>query len=277
MKKNFVSVKNFSYAQALREIGVSYLGGTSTSMKTRLSEENGTLTYIIYLAPADLSGYNVCPCSKWCKRFCLNGSGHSKIDILSGKNNIQKARIKKAIAFFENKNAFMFALIHEIKKAMKKAEKLGLNFAIRLNGTSDLSPEDFVYNGKNILEIFPDVQFYDYTKVPARLSLLNKYENYDLTFSFDGHNWKSAEKFLQNGGKVAVVFAGHNLPVSYKDYQVVNGNNYDMRFLDPAQSIIGLSYHPVAADYVKIDGKNVFVEPKTDFVVRSDNRNCVFA
>lgn len=265
-------MKKLSYAESLRQIGVSYLGGTSTSMKTRLSEENGTLTYIVYLAPADESGYNVCPCSKFCKRFCLSESGLSKIDILSGKNAIKKARIRKTIAFFENRNAFMVALIHEIKKAQKKAQKLGLKFAIRLNGTSDLSPEDFVYDGRNILEIFSDIQFYDYTKVPSRISLMEKYDNYDLTFSYDGHNWRTAEKFLEKGGKAAVVFSGHNLPNFFHGYKVISGNETDTRFLDPQKVVVGLHYHPVAADYVKQpDGTRKFVEPRTDFVVRSDN------
>jgi len=258
----------FSYAEALRQIGVSYLGGTSTSMKTRLSEENGTLTFCIYLSPADLSGYNVCPCSKFCRRFCLNGSGLSKIDILSGKNVIQKARMKKTIAFFENRTAFMVALVVEISRAEKKAKKLGLKFAVRLNGTSDLSPELFTLNGKNILEIFSHVQFYDYTKVFHRVKLMEKYPNYDVTFSFDGHNWDKCEKFLQKGGKAAVVFSGHSLPKFFHGFPIISGNDYDMRYLDPKGTIIGLSYHPVAADYV--DGK--FVEPVTDFVIRSDNK-----
>ena len=273
MKKVYLTAKQFSYAECLRQIGVSYLGGTSTSMKTRLSEENGTLTYIIYLSPANLSGYNVCPCSKWCKRFCLNGSGLSKIDILSGKNHIQKARMRKTIAFFEKHEYFMYAMIHEIKKAMKKAEKLGLNFAIRINGTSDLSPELFTFDGKNILQIFSEAQFYDYTKVPSRLSLMEKYPNYDLTFSYDGHNWKSAEKFLENNGKVAVVFSGKYLPKKFHGFDVISGNETDTRFLDPKKVIIGLHYHPVAADYKKLpNGKREYVEPHTDFVVRSDNK-----
>lgn len=269
MRKIYVNGKYFSYAQALREIGVSYLGGTSTSMKTRLSEENGTLTFCVYLSPADLSGYNVCPKSKWCKRFCLNGSGLSKIDILSGKNVIQKARIKKTIAFFENRDAFMVALITEIRRAQRKAKKMGLKFAVRINGTSDLNPELFRLNGKNILEIFSDVQFYDYTKVFHRTTLMKKYPNYDVTFSYDGHNWDDCEKFLKNGGKAAVVFSGHSLPKFFHGFPIVSGNDYDMRYLDPKGHVIGLSYHPVAADYVS--GK--YVEPRTDFVVRSDDKN----
>lgn len=270
-------MEKLSYAAALRQIGVSYVGGTSTSMKTRLSEENGTLTYCVYLSPADLSGYNVCPCSKWCKRFCLNGSGLSKIDILSGKNTIQKARVKKTIAFFENRIAFMTALVAEISRAERKAKSLGLDFAVRLNGTSDLNPELFTLNGKNILEIFSHIQFYDYTKVPSRIKLMEKYDNYDLTFSYDGHNWNVAEKFLRAGGKCAVVFS-KNLPKTFHGYPITSGNEYDMRYLDPKGHVIGLHYHPVANDYVMTEkGKREFVEPHTDFVVRTDNKFAVYA
>lgn len=277
LNQTLTVMKKLSYAKALREIGVTYLGGTSTSMKTRLSEEAGTLTYCVYLAPADMSGYNVCPCSKWCRRFCLNASGLSCIDILAGKNVIQKARVLKTIAFFEKKEAFMTCLITEINRARNRAKREGLNFAVRLNGTSDIDPEEFVYEGKCILDIFPDVQFYDYTKVPARFRVAERHPNYDLTFSFDGHNWKTGQKFIMKGGRVAVVFA-HELPKTFHGYPVISGNEYDMRFLDPAGTVIGLHYHPVAADFQKgKDGHRKFVEPTTDFVIRSDNRHAVYA
>lgn len=165
----------------------------------------------------------------------------------------------------------MKMLVHEINKAEKRAKDLNLPFAIRLNCTSDLSPELFVdpETGKNILELFPDVQFYDYTKVPNRIKLLGKYGNYDLTFSFDGYNWQTAKEFIENGGRAAVVFAGDKLPETYKGYKVINGNNYDMRFLDPGKCVIGLSYHPVANDYKVINGVRTFVAPDTKFVVKT--------
>ena len=73
-----------------------------------------------------------------------------------------------------------------------------VGFLYVFNGTSDLSPLVFKYQGKNILEWFPNVQFYDYTKVPSRYRLLSKYKNYDLTFSFDGHNWDKCEEIFES-------------------------------------------------------------------------------
>ena len=165
----------------------------------------------------------------------------------------------------------MQLMIAEINRSRNYARKRGLNFAVRINGTSDISPEDFIYNGKNILEMYPDIQFYDYTKVAGRISILNKYANYDLTFSYDGYNWETAEKYLKNGGRVAVVFAGDKLPETFAGYKVINGNNYDMRYLDGSGVIIGLSYHPVANDYKIINGVRTFVAPETPFVIKQND------
>ena len=258
-------MQKVSYKSLLKQVGVSYIGNTKQSAKMQYSYNSGTETYCIYLAPADMSGHNVCPNSKYCKQFCLNGSGHNKIDILTNGfegSHINRARIRKTKFFYDNRSKFMDIIIREIKRAKNHAEKNGMDFAVRLNGTSDLSPEIFKYNGQNILEIFPDVQFYDYTKVSSRLRLNEKYDNYDLTLSYNGHNWDECKEYLKRGGKVAMVF-GKDLPTEYKGFEVIDANGYDMRYLDPQGTIMGLHYHPVASDYV--NGK--FVMPTTEFIV----------
>ena len=260
-----------NYTKTLKELGIAYLGKHSQSTKMRLSAANGTITYCLYLAPWNMSGYQVCPGGLHCHKFCLNGSGHNKSDILyNGFENsrINNARIKRTKLFYENKKLFMMLLIHEITKTKRYAEKHDMEFSVRLNGTSDLSPEAFVYNGKNILEIFPDVIFYDYTKVPNRLKLIDKYDNYHLTFSYDGYNWDSCKIALEHGINVAVVFANQEmLPMKFAGYPVCDGNLWDMRYLDPTKHIVGLHYHTTAANYV--NGK--YVEPDNDFVISDEN------
>ena len=124
----------------------------------------------------------------------------------------------------------------------------------------------------NILQLFPDVQFYDYTKVKTRIKLLGKYSNYDLTFSFDGYNLETAQSFLNAGGRVAVVFYRQNvLPVSFAGFPVIDGNSYDMRFLDPGRVIVGLYYHAVGNNYKTVNGVRVYEAPKNDFVIFPDN------
>ena len=175
-------MEKFVYTHALRRLGISYLGNHSQSMKMRLSTKNGTITYCLYLAPWNLSGHNVCPMGHHCHKFCLNGSGHNKSDILArGEMSlINRSRVKKTRLFYEDRPTFMRLMIHEIKRTMAYAERNNFEFSVRLNGTSDLSPELFIDpdTGKNILELFPNVQFYDYTKVPSRFNLVNKYKNY---------------------------------------------------------------------------------------------------
>ena len=208
-----------------------------------------------------------------CAKSCLNRAGHNKCATLHEKNNtlshIDKSRIKKTHLFYDNPKLFMELMIAEINRAKNHAKKNGLGFAIRLNCTSDLSLEMFKYNGKNILELFPNVQFYDYTKVPSHLKLAEKYPNYDVTFSYDGTNWDVAEDWLKRGGKVAVVFDLYKgnkqiLPQTFRGFKVIDANKSDTRFLDPKGCIMGLHYHRTANDYV-----NGYYQPiQTPFVIR---------
>ena len=271
-------MENFCYGKALREIGVSYLGDANHSAKMHLSYINGTLTYCLYLAPYDLSGYLVCPNAKYCKDFCLNESGRAKTETFAnGKNVLHMARIKKTRLFFEHRDVFMACLIHELRRFKRKAENLGMGFSVRLNGTSDLSPVLFKdpESGLNILELFDNVQFYDYTKVFPRVKLIERYPNYDLTFSYNGHNAEECEKFINGGGKVAVVFYGKELPKRFCGYDVVDGNLYDMRYIDPNGTVVGLHYHVTSRDYqTDLNGKRRFVIPNTPFVVMPNDPRC---
>ena len=272
------------YGKALKAAGFNYLGGLKKSAKMMKSYIHNTATYCVYLAPANMAGrtkkgtrINVCPKSQHCKELCLNSAGHNKADILSnGKENIKHSlinisRIKKTKLFYNDRDTYMDILIHEINRDRSYAERHGMEFSVRLNGTSDLSPEIMKKDGKNILEIFPDVQFYDYTKVYNRTKLMKFYPNYDITFSYDGYNWDQCEQFLNDGGKVAVVFDSETMPKTYKGYKVIDANGYDMRYLDPKGCIMGLEFHPIAKD-----GKVLYAKDIDDpFVVKTENNSDV--
>ena len=268
-----------NYQKTLKEVGFSYLGGLKRSAKMMKSFQHNVATYCVYLAPATMAGrtkkgtrINVCPMSAHCKDLCLNSSGHNKADILAHDSNVRdssinQARIKKTKLFYNDRNRYMEILVHEINRDRSYAERNGMEFSVRLNGTSDLSPEIMKLGNKNILELFPDVQFYDYTKVPTRLKLMKFYPNYDLTFSYDGYNWDTCEEFLKEGGKVAVVFDSETMPSTYKGYKVIDANGYDMRYLDPKGCIMGLEFHPIAKDGKVLYGKDV----DDPFVVKTEN------
>ncbi len=250
--------------QIRKKIGISYLGGCN-SPKLLMSCGRNVLTYGVYLAPHNISGYDVCPQSLQCRKYCLHGSGRNKIELLKNREggSIQNSRIRKTKLFFEDRDAFMKLLISEIQSYKLKAVNQKQDFAVRLNCTSDIHIEEFSLDGKNILETFSDVQFYDYTKVCRRISLTKKYKNYDLTFSYDGTNWPQCEILLKKGYRVAVVFET-KMPQEFRGFPVINANQDDARYLDAGGVICGLTYKKVANDYV--DGK--FHRPDTVFITK---------
>jgi hypothetical protein len=258
----------FTTVSAAKKLtGLSYLGSVASSSKIAKGLSYNEMTYILYLAPADSSGYEVCPLrTKECTEACLNESGHNRIDVK--KNNINKARIKKTKLFFEERQFFMSWLVAEIASAKRKAESEGFRFSVRLNGTSDIDPTLFRLDGKVILDIFSETIFYDYTKVQKRFRLLDKYSNYDLTYSFSGYNMPQSADLLTDGkGRVAFVFEGKVLPTSFMGFKVIDGDKYDMRYLDEQGVIVGLRFKHV---------RNRIDTSKNKFIIAKDNPFSVY-
>ena len=210
--------------------------------------EKGYNTYILHLAPYTLSGKNVCPkATAGCIAGCLNTAGRGGMFKAGETTNVvQTARLNRTNLFWNNRTAFMAQLVTEIEKAIKQSQRKGLIPVFRLNGTSDLSWEKYpaVRNGveyANVFAAFPDVQFYDYTKVLNRK--VSGIKNYHLTFSKAENNDADVNKAIDNGMNVAVVFnvkRDEKKPASYKGLPVYDGDKTDLRFLDPKGYIIGL-------------------------------------
>jgi hypothetical protein len=205
----------------------------------------GYMTYILHLAPADESGYNVCAkATDGCKKGCLNKAGRGGMFKKGETTNvIQKARIRKTKYFFENRDAFMLDLVADIKRSIKQSFKKGLIPVIRLNGTSDLSWEKYLVPGTemNLFQYFPFLQFYDYTKVLGRK--VKAFSNYHLTFSAADGNDVDVARAMFDGYNIAVVFGlkkGSPMPESYLGAPVINGDESDLRFLDPKGVVVGL-------------------------------------
>jgi hypothetical protein len=207
---------------------------TAQAKMTKSAKSGVYLPYILHLAPADLSGYNTCPkATAGCKAACLNTAGMGVF------NNVQKARIQKTKYFFEQRREFYAQLIKEVASAERKANKLGKQLTMRLNGTSDLQWENYkMQDGKTIFELFPNVIFYDYTKIEKRQP--NPFSNYSLTFSAADGNDIDVAVALQKGMNVAVVFRGDTLPQEWQGKTVIDGDTDDLRFLDPQNVVVGL-------------------------------------
>jgi len=242
-------MKFTTIAEAKKQTGLSYLGGIATSAKISHSKQySHQYTYGMYLAPANLSGHNVCSHSTpECRLGCLNTSGRAGIEEFSGITKIADCRIKKTKLFFDETAFFMQWLIAEIKQAQAKAIRDNFFFSVRLNATSDIDWSAVLIDGKSIFQIFPNVAFYDYTKNPSKFA--NKALNYHLTLSYTGRNWFACEELLKQGVNVAMVFnVKHEslLPALYKGYKVINGDLTDYRIDDAKGIIVGLKWKRIA-------------------------------
>lgn len=237
-------------AKAKIQAGVSYIGSINSSAKiVKNKKVSDNYTYIVYLAPFKLSGYNVCPDSTpECRAGCLYSSGRVKIECDSNKSVIRKARIIKTKLLFEQQEFFMRWMIEEMKSYQKKAERDGYAFSARLNGTSDVEWENILVDGKNIFDHFPNVQFYDYTKSAKRMFSVIQH-NYHLTFSYTGRNEADAIKVLKSNRNVAVIYnikKGQPLPDTWNGYPVIDGDITDYRPNDGNGVVVGLRWKKIA-------------------------------
>ena len=241
---------------------------TTGNPKTLKGEKKGYLTAILHLAPHTLSGYNVCPmATEGCAAACLNTAGRGGMGLDAAEhiqhaadhdhlNTIQRARIRRTKWYFEDRAGFMAQLVKEIRAHLRKCEREGLIPAIRLNGTSDLRWENVAVANDdnpgvpdsypNVMAMFPDVQFYDYTKLPNRKNLP---ANYHLTYSLaEGEqNYRGHLVALANGYNVAVVLRGAGdaahpkpFPAQWNGRDLIDGDESDLRFLDGKRNYVGL-------------------------------------
>jgi hypothetical protein len=206
---------------------------TSGDAKTVKGQKLGYRTGIMYLAPAFASGViNVCPkASVGCMAMCLNTAGRGQMDM------VQQVRLARTLFLKENPKAFEKQLETEVSKLIKSALRAGMIPAIRVNGTSDLPRLALP-----LAEKFPSIQFYDYSKLPKPWQRVKP--NYDITFSRSETNEKDCLDALANGINVAVVFSTkktEKLPDEFWGYEVINGDEHDLRFLDKKGVVVGLT------------------------------------
>lgn len=216
--------------------------GFNSNAKTIKGNTIGYYTGILYLAPSDISGYQVCPMAKLagCEKACLYTSGRGAF------NSTQIARINKTKQFFSDRNWFMQNIVKDIESGIRKANKLGQQLLIRLNGTSDIKWENVSFvdidgvEYSNIMDRFPDIQFYDYTKYTNRDNLP---KNYDLTFSYSGV--VTFQKFnkiaIAKKMRIATVFRTEkSIPSTYLGMPVISGDKSDVRHIEDQGTIVAL-------------------------------------
>ena len=194
------------------------------------------LTLILHLAPAKLSGYEVCACRSFgCTIGCLNTAGRGRMTA------VQVARVKRTRYFFEHRESFKRDIVKELTSFVRKCDKHNLQPAVRLNGTSDIVWENV---WPELFLLFPQITFYDYTKYVKRCSKgWALPSNYSLTFSRSETNDTDCIKVLNDGiCNVAAVFSGKNYPATWFNKPTYSADDTDLRFLDPKGGHVGCLY-----------------------------------
>tara|TARA_B100000497_G_C7572143_1_gene344751 strand:- start:160 stop:882 length:723 start_codon:yes stop_codon:yes gene_type:complete len=208
--------------------------GVGTNAKTIKGDGSEYLTAILYMTPykimVDGNLFNSCSMAAMasCIDACLYTAGRGKF------SNVQSARQRKAQLFYKDRQGFMEQLIVDVAKFANYCRKRDIQPCVRLNGTTDIRWELIKIEGKNIFELFPNVQFYDYTKISNRK--VADYPNYHLTWSYSNANPEYAkllDKIIEGGMNVAVVFRSEYKKSLWCTYPVVDGDKDDLRFLDP--------------------------------------------
>ena len=207
------------------------------SFKTKLGEAREVLTAIMYGAPERESGFNTCAFATSCATVCIKTTGQ----LVTPAS--RRARISKTLLFKLFPEAFIAQLRMELSQHCYLAKVKGMKPAIRPNGTSDELWEKYGF-----MEDFPDLQFYDYTKVP--LDRRSPPDNYHLTYSLseDPKSMGRALEYLKAGRNAAVVVQSVDGMTrttakaavaamlergSWMGFPVISGDNDDIRFWDP--------------------------------------------
>ena len=231
-------IVNNPYKIILKSLGLTYktiLG--ESSAKTVKGEKIGYLTGIVYLVPDN----KLCPLARaaGCFAGCLKSAGRGAF------NTVQQARQSKTDYFYNNREAFLLSLAADIWSLERRATSLGLIPLVRPNGTSDIPYENLiVWDNKTIFQLFPEIQFYDYTKIPSRNLVGKTSGNYDLTYSFSAITPKPISiKGLTNpnNSRVAVVFQKQSdIPISFRSWPVIDGDDSDVRHIEPKNVVVAL-------------------------------------
>lgn len=239
-----------SAAELRRKLGLpgNLLTPPTSNPKLAKGEKYNYETWGLSLAPANVSGHEVCPMrSPGCTAACLYSAGNPVYAAAK-----KKGRIAKTKALFADRDTFMNLLALEIHAANVKSTAAKANAAFRLNVLSDILWEvkkftllpwvaEKISRGVGgekitIINLFKDLRMYDYTKVPGR----KPPANYSLTFSESEINAVNVQKEMARGMNIASVFPRKAVPQYHLGRKVIDGDETDLRFLDPQGVIVGL-------------------------------------
>ena len=211
--------------------------GVGNDAKTVKGNGDEYMTGIMYMKPFKTvyngKVHNLCAMAEkaQCHVGCLNTAGRGQM------SSVQRGRERKTMLYLSDKIGFFDSLVNDLTTFSRRQRNNGIQPCVRLNGTSDIQ-----FEKTGIMEQFPEIQFYDYTKIVKR-AYTELPSNYHLTLSYSEADMDYADKVYQavidTGINMAVVFRD-KLPKTFRGLRVVDGDTDDLRFLDPQGVVVGL-------------------------------------
>lgn len=226
------------------------LSRAEANTKIRKSKREDFLLASLALAPHNSSGFNVCQqASATCRDVCVAHAGLAKVF-----PKVDKGRIRKTRFLMTDRIRFLQILIGELHTQSRIAIKKGAQLVCRLNCYSDLPWHKPEYGC--VVQLFPEVQFNDYSKFHSRILKHDLPDNWYVCGSWSelARHQAACEQLLFAGHNVAMAFSDENgsagrgamqngLPRRYKIgghwFEVFDGDKSDLRFLDDGPTRAG--------------------------------------
>jgi Gene product 88 len=205
-----------------------------SAANTRQRHGKGYLSVGLTLTPraTGRAGRNLCPfATKGCAATCF-----ADYDRMAWPQN-KRAAVARTLLLARDPKLFASILKADLAAELAKANKKGLPLVCRLNVVSDVAWER---EHPDLIEAFPGIQFMDYTKDVTRMLDPARPKNYHLTFSRSERNEDDCRRVLAAGHNVTVVFRTPPFPDRFWGYQVIDGDEDDLRFLDPRPRVVAL-------------------------------------
>jgi hypothetical protein len=163
-----------------------------------------------------------------CAEPCLVSAG------MGAFSNVEAGRQAKTDFFHNDREGFLDQLRRELGNFERLCAKTNTKPVVRLNTISDIQWERY-----GIPQAFPNVFFYDYTKIAKRLG--NTPDNYRLMFSYSGkaEYQKQVAIALKHDVPISVVFFG-DMPETFLGRRVIDGDASDLENLFSGKTIVGL-------------------------------------
>jgi len=233
-------------SDALRALPTGPMSLLGSAVKTEKGEALlRVLTAVVYMAP-DREAFEtgdhrtLCPFSGDCAAACL---GHSAGRMIM--STCERARLWKTALLLGRRRLWRELLDAEVESHRRRADRLRMVPAVRVDGSSDTGEGRLAAmraEGRDD----ETTRFYDYTKSERRAAPETWSPNYSVVFSHsERSDWDTERDIMERGGSVAIVFdtpIGADLPRTYRGFDVVNGDETDVRFYDSPGVVVGLRF-----------------------------------